>query len=80
MLELRSPLAPRRGRSVSAAPPDPTAGAAASNSDADAVSALVRLGYSDNAAFDAIAAARREMGAEAPIEGLLRSALRALVR
>jgi Holliday junction DNA helicase RuvA len=80
MLELRSPLTPRRGRSVSAAPPNPTAGPAASSSDADAVSALVRLGYSDNAAFDAIAAARREMGAEAPIESLLRSALRALVR
>jgi holliday junction DNA helicase RuvA len=79
MLELRSPLTPRRGR-VSPVPAAPAAGPVASNSDADAVSALVRLGYSDNDAFEAVAAARREMGAEAPIEGLLRTALRALVR
>jgi len=80
ILELRSPLTTRRGRSPSSAATTPTAGLAAASSDADAVSALVRLGYSDNAAYDAIVAARREMGAEAPIEGLLRTALRALVR
>jgi Holliday junction DNA helicase RuvA len=77
ILELRTRLTTRRGRN--AAPP-PTPGTTAASSDTDAVSALVRLGYSDSAAVDAIVAARREMGADAPIEGLLRTALRALVR
>lgn len=81
MLELRSPPTARRGRDVSSlAAAAPAAGPVAASSDADSVSALVRLGYSENAAYDAVAAARREMGAEAPIEGLLRAALRALVR
>ena len=80
MLELRSPPTARRGRGASSAAAIPAAGPVAASSDADAVSALVRLGYSDNAAYDAISAARREMGDEAPIEGLLRAALRALVR
>ena len=88
ILELRSRLTPRRRKATPAAPPA-SPGADVTNSDvtnsdvdsdADAVSALVRLGYSDNAAYDAIVAARREIGAEAPIEGLLRNALRALVR
>ncbi len=70
----------RRGRSASSSAATATAGPVAASSDADAVSALVRLGYSDNAAYDAIVAARREMGADAPIEDLLRTALRALVR
>lgn len=80
ILELRSRQTMRRGRSASAAAATATAGPVAASSDADAVSALVRLGYSDNAAYDAIVAARREMGADAPIEDLLRTALRALVR
>jgi Holliday junction resolvasome RuvABC DNA-binding subunit len=54
--------------------------ASTAGADSDAVSALIHLGYSENAAYDAIVAARRELGAEAPIEGLLRTALRALVR
>ena len=77
ILELRSRLTTRRGRSAA---PASTAGPTVASSDTDAVSALVRLGYSDNAALDAIVAARREMGPDAPIESLLRTALRALVR
>jgi Holliday junction DNA helicase RuvA len=80
MLELRSPLPTRHRRGATSASATPPAGPVAASSDADAVSALVRLGYSDNAAYDAIVAARREMGADGPIEGLLRTALRALVR
>ena len=80
ILELRSRLTPRRGRNATPAAPLASAGTEVTSSDADAVSALVRLGYSDNAAYDAIGAARRDMGSEAPIEGLLRNALRALVR
>jgi len=80
ILELRSRLTTRRGRGATSVVAPERAGPSVASSDADAVSALVRLGYSDNAAHDAIVAARREMGAEAPIEGLLRTALRALVR
>jgi Holliday junction DNA helicase RuvA len=80
LLELRDRQTPRRGRggaspAAGAAPDSPSAGP-----DSDAISALVHLGYSDNAAYDAIVAARRELGSEAPIEGLLRAALKALVR
>ena len=80
LLELRDRLTPRRGRG--APPPSTGSGldAAKPGPDADAVSALVHLGYSDNAAYDAIVAARRELGSDAPIESLLRAALRALVR
>jgi len=80
LLELRDRSTSRRGRGT---PPEVEGSAfspPAPGPDADAVSALVHLGYSDNAAFDAIVAARREKGAEAPIEDLLRAALRALVR
>jgi len=80
LLELRDRLTTRGGRGTSAASTAPAYSSAAAGPDADAVSALVHLGYSDNAAYDAIVAARRELGAEAPIEGLLRTALRALVR
>jgi len=80
ILELRSRLTTRRGRTATSVMTPATGSPIVASSDADAVSALVRLGYSDNAAYDAIVAARREMGAEAPIEGLLRTALRALVR
>jgi Holliday junction DNA helicase RuvA len=82
ILELRDRPVTRRGRAATA----PSASSAAALSspgggpDADAVSALVHLGYSDQAAYDAVVAARRELGPEAPIEGLLRAALRALVR
>jgi len=77
ILELRSRTTTRRGRHASL---PAAAGPIETNSDTDAVAALVRLGYTDNAALDAIVAARREMGDDAPIESLLRTALRALVR
>jgi Holliday junction DNA helicase RuvA len=82
ILELRGRLTPRRGRSAAAitAAAGSAPGAPGAGPDADAVSALVHLGYSDNAAYDAIVSARRELGAAAPIEGLLRTALRSLVR
>jgi len=82
ILELRSRLTTRRGRSATTTPNVTAAaiGAGVSGSDADAVSALVHLGYSDDSAYDAIVAARRTLGAEAPIEGLLKTALRSLVR
>ena len=82
LLELRDRLTAPRGRGTKRqSATAPTAfGGATPGPDADAVSALVHLGYSDNAAFDAIVAARRELGSDAPIEALLRSALRALVR
>jgi holliday junction DNA helicase RuvA len=70
----RAGLEPAQGTSpMSDAPP-------ASGMDTDAASALVHLGYSEAAAFDAVRAARRESGADATIETILRSALRALVR
>jgi Holliday junction DNA helicase RuvA len=81
LLELRDRPAPRRGRSQEPSrSPSATFGAASGGPDADAVSALTHLGYTDNAAYDAIVAARRELGQDAPIETLLRTALRALVR
>jgi len=80
LLELRDRLTPRRGRGAPAVSTGLGPDATRPGADADAVSALVHLGYSDNAAYDAIVAARRELGSEAPIEGLLRAALRALVR
>jgi holliday junction DNA helicase RuvA len=81
LLELRDRPATRRGRGATAPSAAITAGSsAAAGPDADAVSALVHLGYSDDAAHDAIVAARRALGVDAPIEGLLRTALRGLVR
>jgi Holliday junction DNA helicase RuvA len=82
LLELRDRPATRRVRGVNAPSPSSAgvAGPEVAGPDADAVSALVHLGYSDDAAYDAIAAARRVLGVDAPIEGLLRTALRGLVR
>lgn len=48
--------------------------------DADAATALMHLGYGDRDARNAVLAARREIGPDAPIESLLRTALRALAR
>jgi Holliday junction DNA helicase RuvA len=82
LLELRDRLSTRTGRggrSPSASPAAPF-GNPFEGPDADAISALVHLGYSDGAAYDAIVAARRTLGASAPIENLLRAALRTLVR
>jgi len=81
ILELGSRPTTRPGRGVTAASAATAApGVGVTGSDADAVSALVHLGYSDSAAYDAIVAARRGLGSDAPIEGLLRAALRSLVR
>ena len=81
LLELRDRPTTRRGRGAGApSASTATASSDAAGPDADAVSALVHLGYSDNAAYDAIVAARRTLGRDAPIEGLLRTALRGLVR
>jgi holliday junction DNA helicase RuvA len=82
LLELRDRGATRAGRGSAAPAVSPSPGfvSGPGGPDADAVSALVHLGYSDPAAYDAIVAARRDVGRDAPIEALLRSALRALVR
>jgi len=82
LLELRERPAPRRrggGESMSGTAPTSDA-AQAIGMDADAASALVHLGYSETAAFDAVRIARRESGTDAALETILRAALRALVR
>jgi len=81
LLELKDRSTARRapGRAPTATTTAAFDGGAA-HPDVDAVSALVHLGYSDRDAYDAIVAARRELGPDGPIEGLLRTALRALVR
>ncbi|HYM31017.1 MAG TPA: Holliday junction branch migration protein RuvA [Candidatus Cybelea sp.] len=55
--------------------PPPVAGSAA-----DAVSALVNLGYRRTEAFSAIAKASRELGDGAGVEALIRSGLKELAR
>lgn len=82
ILELRPRVTTPRGARATAKPSATVGefGSAVAGPDADAVSALVHLGYSDGAAYDAIVAARRHLGEEAPIESLLRTALRSLVR
>ncbi len=61
------------------------AGAAASNGDAgaaplseDAISALVNLGYQRGEAFGAVAHATRSLGAEAPLEAVIKAGLKEL--
>ena len=58
----------------------PLAGAAASEggATADAVSALVNLGYRRAEAFGAVAAAARRLGDEAPVDALIRAGLQEL--
>jgi Holliday junction DNA helicase RuvA len=46
--------------------------------EADAVSALVNLGYRRLEAFDAVATAARRLGATAPVDALIRAGLREL--
>ena len=52
----------------------------ASGTHADAVSALLHLGYAESVAADAVARARRGADANLPLEDVLRAALRALAR
>lgn len=82
LLELRDRITPRavRGRRTPEFAPGSVAGAPAGGTDADAMSALIHLGYSEPAAYDAVLGARRSLGADASIESLLRAALRTLVR
>ncbi len=82
LLELRDLKTTRRGRTAPAPASDGSVSfdAARNGPDADAVSALVHLGYSEQAAYDAISLSRRDLGQDAPIEALLRAALRALAR
>jgi len=48
--------------------------------EADAVAALVKLGYSQAQAAEAIARAARDLGDRAPLDALIRESLRAMVR
>lgn len=68
-------LAPARPGAAAAPPPDAVAGAAA-----DAVSALVNLGYRQAEAFAAIAQAAQALGAKAGVDALIRAGLKELSR
>lgn len=68
----REPVPLPRGASSEEGGDDPTA--------VDAASALVHLGYSEEAAQRAVAAARREVPEDGSLETLLRASLRTLVR
>jgi Holliday junction DNA helicase RuvA len=48
--------------------------------EADAVQALVKLGYSQVQAAEAIARVARDLGERAPLDALIRESLRAMVR
>ena len=48
--------------------------------EADAVAALVKLGYSQTQAAEAIARAARDLGERAPLDALIRESLRAMAR
>ena len=56
----------------------PGAPAGAGGNAADAVSALVNLGYGQGEAFGAVASAARALGADAPVESLIRAGLKHL--
>lgn len=53
---------------------------AGEGADAEAVSALVNLGYGRTEAFGAIVAARRDLGEKAGVAGLIRAGLKGLAR
>ena len=48
--------------------------------EADAVAALVKLGYSQTQAAEAVARAARDIGEHAPVDALIRESLRAMAR
>ena len=48
--------------------------------EADAIAALVKLGYSQMQAAEAIASAVRDLGERAPLDALIRESLRAMAR
>jgi Holliday junction DNA helicase RuvA len=48
--------------------------------EADAVAALVKLGYSQTQAAEAVARAARDIGEHAPVDALIRESLRAMGR
>ena len=81
LLELRErPKARRRSPVVAPASSGSADDPSPASMDADAVSALIHLGYSEVTAMDAVAKSRRESGPDASLEHLLRTALRNLVR
>jgi Holliday junction DNA helicase RuvA len=67
----------RRGLRVARAPHPVTP---ESQVEADAVSALLHLGYAESVAAEAVTRARRASPSDLPLEGVLRAALRALAR
>jgi Holliday junction DNA helicase RuvA len=67
--------ASRRGLRVAAA-----SGEELSGTHADAVSALLHLGYAETVAADAVTRVRRGADVDLPLEDVLRAALRALAR
>ena len=58
----------------------PAAAVSPAGATAEAVSALVNLGYPRGDAFGAVAAAARELGAKASLDALIRSGLKELSR
>lgn len=83
LLEMRDRLERRgrRSRSDGEEPGSPRVGAGRSEATrADAVAALVQLGYGRDAADGAVDAAVRDAGPDAAIEAVLRAALGRLVR
>jgi len=67
----------RRGLRVASATAEPGPN---SQIEADAVSALLHLGYTESVAADAVDRVRRAEPPDLPLEGVLRAALRALAR
>jgi Holliday junction DNA helicase RuvA len=82
LLELKDrPSSRRQGRREIGPATGPEEGASIPNQiEADATSALMHLGYQEQACTRAMAAARRDVGDGASLEEFLRAALRSLVR